>query len=55
VEDTNILAAEYQTQQHLNRSTALCVYRKSGKMKNTAAVSSQFIAVVAKRLGNNVE
>jgi hypothetical protein len=54
VEDTIILAAEYQTQQHLNRSTALCVYRNSGKMKNAAALS-QFLAVIAKRLGKNVE
>jgi hypothetical protein len=54
VQDSTILAAEYQTQQHFNRSTALCVYRNPGKIKTAAAVS-QFIAVIAKRLGKNVE
>jgi len=51
---TIILAAEYHTEQHLNSRTALCVYGNSGKMKNAAAVS-QFIAVIAKQLGKNVE
>jgi len=54
VEDTIILAAEYQTEQHLDRRTALCVYRNSDKIKNAAAVS-QFIAVISKQLGKNVE
>jgi hypothetical protein len=31
-----------------------CVYRKSGKIKNAVAIS-QFIALIAKQLGKNVE